>query len=308
MSPRTQPFDPRQHMIRKDFEVFRYRDYYLNEVALHHHDFYEIYLFLTGNVNYTVESRNYHLAPGDLLLISPMELHQPTFGADNHNYERIVVWIDKSYLEQYSHIGVDLTTCFNTQSAWHNNLLRLDSTTQQVLSYFFEQLIKERDSEGFGSDLMAQTYLVQALTTINRLVAESPKNSELRDKSDSVVADVLNYINDHFSEDLSLDLLANKFFISKYHLSREFNRLVGTSVYRYIIQKRLAIARLLMGQGVPSTTVYQQCGFGDYSNFYRAFKAEYQISPKEYILQLKEDVQRAEEMNREYSWFLHEKE
>ena len=150
--------------------------------------------------------------------------------------------------------------------------------------------------------------MVQALTTINRLVAESPKNSELRDKSDSVVADVLNYINDHFSEDLSLDLLANKFFISKYHLSREFNRLVGTSVYRYIIQKRLAIARLLMGQGVPSTTVYQQCGFGDYSNFYRAFKAEYQISPKEYILQLKEDVQRAEEMNREYSWFLHEKE
>lgn len=295
-------------MIRKDFEVFRYRDYYLNEVALHHHDFYEIYLFLTGNVNYTVESRNYHLAPGDMLLISPMELHQPTFGADNHNYERIVVWIDKSYLEQYSQIGVDLTACFNTQSAWHNNLVRLDNTSRQMLTYFFEQTIMERDSGEYGSDLLAQTYLVQALTTITRLVARTPKSGELRDKSDSVVADVLNYINEHFSEDLSLDLLANRFFISKYHLSREFNRLVGTSVYRYIIQKRLAIARLLMGQGVPSTTVYQQCGFGDYSNFYRAFKAEYQISPKEYIVQLKEDAHRAEEMNREHSWFIREEE
>ena len=143
MPAKTQRFETRQHMKNNTFEIFRYRDDYPKEVALHHHDFYEIYLFLTGNVNYTVESRNYHLAPGDMLLISPMELHQPTFGVDNHNYERIVVWIDKSYLEQYSHIGVDLTTCFNTQSAWHNNLIRLDSTTQQVLSYYFEQLIKE---------------------------------------------------------------------------------------------------------------------------------------------------------------------
>lgn len=308
MASRTQPFDPRQYMIRKDFEVFRYRDNYLNEVALHHHDFYEIYLFLTGNVNYTVESRNYHLSPGDLLLISPMELHQPTFGTDNHNYERIVVWLDKNYLNQYSSNGVDLTACFNTQSAWHNNLLRLDSTTRQLLTYYFEQLIKERESGEFGCELMAQTYLMQALTTINRMVARAPKPTDLRDKSDSVVADVLNYINDHFNDDLSLDLLANRFFISKYHLSREFNRLVGTSVYRYVIQKRLAIARLLMSQGVPSTTVYQQCGFGDYSNFYRAFKAEYQISPKEFIQQLKEDSARAEEQNREHNWYKRENE
>ena len=306
MSPRTQTFDPRQYMIRKDFEVFRYRDYYLNEVALHHHDFYEIYLFLTGNVNYTVESRNYHLSPGDLLLISPMELHQPTFGSDNRNYERFVIWIDKNYLEQFEQTGVDLAACFKKQSAWHNNLLRMDSTSRQMLAYYFEQLVLERDSKEFGSDLMAQTFLVQALTLINRMAEESTRSSELRDKSDSVVADVLNYINDHFSEDLSLDLLANRFFISKYHLSREFNRLVGTSVYRYIIQKRLAIARLLMGRGVPSTTVYQQCGFGDYSNFYRAFKAEYQVSPKEYIQQMKEDARRAEEMNRENSWFIRE--
>lgn len=308
MSPRTQPFDPRQYMIRKDFEVFRYRDNYLNEVALHHHDFYEIYLFLTGNVNYTVESRNYHLAPGDLLLISPMELHQPTFGTDNRNYERIVVWIDKTYLDQWNVGGVNLAACFNSQSAWHNNLLRLDGTTRQLLTYYFEQLIKERGSDEFGEELMAQTYLIQALTTINRLVAQAPRAGELRDKSDSVVADVLNYINDHFNEDLSLDLLANRFFISKYHLSREFNRLVGTSVYRYIIQKRLAIARLLMSQGVPSTTVYQQCGFGDYSNFYRAFKSEYQISPKEFMIQLKEDSRRAEEQNQERGWFKHESE
>lgn len=303
MAAKIQPFTTRQHMIKRTFEIYRYRDFYLNEVALHHHDFYEVYLFLSGNVNYTIESRNYYLSPGDILLISPMELHQPTFGSDNRNYERFVLWIDKGYMQQFIQSGQDLAGCFDNTVPWHTSILRPDNTSWQLLSYLLEQLMHESESKEFASDLYAQTYLVQALILLNRLAEHSPKQSELRDKSDSVVSDVLSYINDHYGDDLSLDLLANKFFISKYHLSREFNRLVGTSVYRYIIQKRLAIAKLLMSQGTPSTTVYQQCGFGDYSNFYRAFKSEYQISPKEFIAQLKEDAARAEEMNKERNWF-----
>ena len=93
---------------------------------------------------------------------------------------------------------------------------------------------------------------------------------------------MLNYINDHYHEELSLDLLASRFFVNKYHLSHEFNRLVGTSIYRYVIQKRLVIAKQMLSDGLPPTDVYQHCGFGDYSNFYRAFKAEYGISPKDF--------------------------
>ena len=113
-----------------------------------------------------------------------------------------------------------------------------------------------------------------------------------------VVYDILEYINSNFQEDLSLDALANRFFISKYHLSREFNRIVGTSVYRYIIQKRLILAKQLISSGVPTSTVYQQCGFGDYSNFYRAFKAEYQMSPREYLDNLKKESAARQESGR----------
>lgn len=74
---KIQKFTVRQQMLTNNYEIYRYRDSYLNNVALHHHDFYEVYLFLNGNVNYTIESRNYHLLPGDILLISPLELHQP---------------------------------------------------------------------------------------------------------------------------------------------------------------------------------------------------------------------------------------
>jgi len=129
--------------------------------------------------------------------------------------------------------------------------------------------------------------LAQILVLINRLAERMGRDMEPRTQTDSVVYRVLSYINEHYSEDLSLDFLANKFFISKYHLSREFNRLVGTSVYRYIIQKRLVMAKQMMSNGIPSATVYQHCGFGDYSNFYRAFKAEYQISPREFVESLR---------------------
>ena len=291
-------------MRNRTYELFRYQDAYLNEVALHHHDFYEVYVFLSGSVNYSVENHQYHLEEGDILLISPMQLHQPMIHGETQRYERFVLWIDKTYLEQYRDFGADLTRCFDTKSQDYSNLIRPDGLSRQFLIFLLEQLQQESDTEQFGADLFSQTYLVQIMILLNRLAQRRPQNMDIRDRSESVVAAIITYINNHYGEDLSLDLLANKFFVSKYHLSREFNRLVGTSVYRYIIQKRLAVAKQLMSEGVPSTTVYQQCGFGDYSNFYRAFKAEYQISPKEFIAQLRENQQRASERNRDRARFL----
>ena len=114
MPPKTLRFDDRQHMKTNTFEVFRYKDDYPKEVTLHHHDFYEIYFFLSGNVQYNIESRSYLLTPGDVLLISPMELHQPMFGEGHRAYERIVIWVNKQFLEGFSLPGQEFTKCFDT--------------------------------------------------------------------------------------------------------------------------------------------------------------------------------------------------
>ena len=95
-----QPFTRRQTMIRRDFEIYRYR--YMDEVELHHHDFYEIYMLLRGSVSYTVENRIFHMRAGDLMLISPLELHQARVDSNDEPYERIVLWVDRGYLESLS--------------------------------------------------------------------------------------------------------------------------------------------------------------------------------------------------------------
>lgn len=299
MAVKHQRFDTRQTMRGNTFEIFRYKDRYLKEVALHHHDFYEVYFFLSGNVQYNIESRSYLLTPGDVLLISPMELHQPMFGAEHREYERIVLWIDKQFLEEFSLPGLHMAACFDTTVPGHTNLLRPEGVARQYLTFLLENLMAEVASEDPYSEMAALSLLAQVLVSLNRLAKQNAEE-EHSSGPDATVYSVLGYINEHYSENLTLDDLANKFFISKYHLSREFQRLVGTSVHRYIIQKRLVMAKQMLSEGKPSSEVYQQCGFGDYSNFYRAFKAEYQISPKDYVLRLKENAYREDPVPRRF--------
>ena len=100
----------------------------------------------------------------------------------------------------------------------------------------------------------------------------------------------VDYVNLHYSEPLSLEQLSELVYVSKYHLSHEFHRLVGTSVYRYIQKKRLMIARQLLSQGQRPNDVYSSCGFSDYAGFYRAFHNEYGISPREFTSSVRDNM------------------
>ncbi len=282
MPENVQPFNARQHMLAKSFEIFRYCDSHLDKVALHHHDFYEVYLFLNGDVNYIIESRNYQLLPGDLLLINPMELHQPRITPEKKPYERIVLWINQPFIQSFSSQQTSLTRCFDSSLPSHTNLLRLTPQQRERIAGLMQATVEESYSGAYGGDLFSIGLLIQLLVEVNRIAQAELQRHELVDKSSGLMAELLEYIHSHYNEELSLTGLASQFYISKYHLSHEFNRLVGTSVYRYIIQKRLAIAKQLLVDGMPPTEAYQHCGFGDYANFYRAFKAEYNINPKKF--------------------------
>ena len=197
-----------------------------------------------------------------------------------------MLWVNKSFLEQFSTPHTTLTHCFDSTVPGHTNLLRLPPAHRaesQTLMARLAAASEGAQAAAYGSDVVARACLLQLLAGLNRFALAAPARHEVEDKAGPVVAEVLHYINEHYPDELSLDLLSAKFFISKYHLSHEFHRLVGTSVYRHIIQKRLVIAKQMLANGVAPTDVYGHCGFGDYANFYRAFKAEYHISPKQFL-------------------------
>lgn len=282
MALKPMQYNPKQQMQRPDFELQYKRDSYLKDVGLHHHDFYELYYLVSGDVTYTIESRLYKVLPGDVLLISPRELHQVHIQAEHAAYERYVLWINPQLIGRLSAGRTDLSQALDPTRPGYGNQLRLQKPDQEKIRSLMEQLYLESRETVFGSELLIESLMIQLLVTVNRLALREDCHFEDVSRSSRTVSQVVEYINLHYSEDLSLDLLAEKFFISKYHLSHEFQRQVGTSVCRYIQKKRLQIARHLLSQGNKPNSVYSICGFGDYTGFYRAFRAEYGTSPREF--------------------------
>lgn len=282
MKVRSQRFDPRQTMRAHDFEIFHYRDSALGPVAIHHHDFYEVYYFLGGQVEYRVEGSVYRMEPGDLLLISPMELHQPVIHSGGEPYERIVLWINRDHLENLPTGTVSLTRCFDRTQPGHSNLLRLTSAQRSGVDRQLDELTRESRSEEYGARLWAEGTLLQLMVALNRISLQSAAGG-LEEGSPSLVSQVLDYIGEAYQEELTLDGLAQRFYVSKFYLSHEFRQEVGVSLYHYIQLKRLLIARQMLRSGIAPGVVCQSCGFGDYANFYRAFRSVYGVSPREFL-------------------------
>ena len=148
MRERSQNFDPRQVMHRDTFEIFHYRDPRPGFVEVHHHDFYEVYYLLGGQVEYWVEGRIIQLKPGDILLINPMELHRPLVGPENTDYERIVLWINMAYLDNLAPNGA-LTRCFDPKLP---NLICPTASERPGLNAKMSDLVREYYSGEFGSE------------------------------------------------------------------------------------------------------------------------------------------------------------
>ncbi len=280
MRERAQRFDPRQEMHSKSFEVFHYSKPWDEEVQVHHHNFYEVFCFLDGDVEYWVEGSIYRLKPGDIMLINPMVLHRPVLKPDCKVYERIVLWIDTAFLESISSNDISLSRCFNVKRPDHTVLIRPDSLQRSSVISKLSELVRENYSTDYAGNLCAYGIFIQFMVELNRMSVSVGKAAPKGREESGLVSGVLEYISAHYSEELSLESLARRFFVSKYHLSHEFSRTVGTSVYRYIMLKRLIIARQMLAQGVSAGEVSGMCGFNDYTNFFRAFKAEYGINPR----------------------------
>jgi AraC-like DNA-binding protein/mannose-6-phosphate isomerase-like protein (cupin superfamily) len=277
-----QEFVTRQYMVSSDFEFFHYKNEALLDVPYHNHDFYEIYLFLSGEVTYIIEGKSYQLRAGDIILINNKELHKPNIKT-GIPYERIVIWVSPNFIKSLNALGENLTMCFESTSKNRYNLLR---PNPQILSYIKEIISRMETVCGhlsYGSTILKNVYLTELIVYLNRAYL----NTNIEDiKVDitynSKISNIVRYINEHLGEDLSLDNLSTKFYISKYHLEREFARNTGYTIHRFIQKKRLILAKSLLTGSSQVTEVCMQCGFTDYSNFLRSFKKEFGVSPKKY--------------------------
>ncbi len=280
MKTGRQRFQTHQQMMTSDYEVYHYFDRGMTSVNLHHHDFCEIYLFLDGSVSYQIEGRNYELKPGDIVLINSSELHQAVIHDLSKPYERIVLWLNRNYIRDLSTELTDLALCFEGPD--HKNVIRADVERQQVFRSLLNRLITLKDYKGYGQDLYPRTLITELLLYSNEEMALINQRQRVEVRKNRLIDGIIEYISNHLEEEIKIDDLAELFFLSKFHLCREFKNNTGTTLHRFIVQKKLIHAKELILEHLPITEVYQQSGFGDYSNFFRAFRNEYNMTPKQY--------------------------
>lgn len=276
--------------LRNDFELFHLKDNKNMQFEFHYHDFNKIIIFISGKVTYLIEGKAYKLKPWDILLVNNNEVHKPVID-HSETYERIILWINSSFLLQYNNAQCNLLTCFELASEKKLNLLRLTPEYLLGIKNILSQLEEAIKSQDFGSNVLKDALFLQYIVQLNRVYLGVETDLEHPDiEYDETIGRILHYININLTEDLSIDKLASLFYLSKYYLMRKFKRQTGYTVHNYILQKRLIAANTLIKEGKSITTTCLECGFSDYSNFLRAFKKIFGLSPKKhYKMQMEQN-------------------
>jgi AraC-like DNA-binding protein/mannose-6-phosphate isomerase-like protein (cupin superfamily) len=268
--------------LNEDFQFFHLKDQRNMEFEFHHHEFNKIIIFISGNVTYLIEGKAYKLRPWDILFVSNSEIHKPVIDYSKP-YERIVIWVNSGFLEKHNSNDCNLLASFDLAAAQKFNMLRLNSELLINIKLILSQLEDECKSSDFGSDILKNSLILQFLVSLNRLYMGMEDNRGISDiEYDENIGAILDYINENISEELSIDNLASRFYMSKYYLMHKFKKQTGYTIHNYILQKRLILSNSLIKSGKSITEVCAECGFYDYSTFFRAFKKMFGVSPKKH--------------------------
>ena len=272
--------------LHKDFEFFHLKDNKNMQFEFHYHDFNKIIIFISGKVTYLIEGKAYKLRPWDILLINNNEIHKPIID-QSETYERIILWINASFLLKHNDTQCNLLTCFEFASEKKLNLLRVTPESLFGIKNVLAQLEEAFKNQEFGSRVLQNALFLQYIVQLNRVYLGIESDIEQPDiEYDETIGRILHYINTNLSEDLSMDKLASVFYLSKYYLMRKFKQQTGYTVHNYILQKRLIAANTLIKEGKSITATCLECGFSDYSNFVRSFKKAFGLSPKRHYKML----------------------
>ena len=263
------------------FRLFYLKDSRAQQLDYHYHEFDKIILLLGGKVTYTVEGVTYFLKPWDMLLVPRSMIHRPVIDP-SEPYERIVLWLDRSWLSERSDPDTALDTCFRTVQERGFHLLRTDAESRLRYMQTVGQLQDALCSGEFGASRMADLLCQQLLIGVNRDILRSRTAQEETDsyRVDPKIEEILRYIAQHLEEPLSIDELAARFYLSRYYLMHRFKEVTGYSVHQYIRQKRLLRAGEQIRAGVPVMKAAEQAGFTEYSTFLRAFRSTFHMNPK----------------------------
>ncbi|KPU43154.1 bifunctional transcriptional activator/DNA repair enzyme AdaA [Oxobacter pfennigii] len=264
-------------MTGQAFELFYLRDRAFKGSSFNTNYYHAITFCTAGEVSVIVDDKRHILKAGEIFLTKASCKGHYMVLEPTPIYERVLLWIKPGFISTIEEDGINLLECFDTV------VLRPNSHLRETIMDIVLKLEKTCIEQAHGHEILSYAYIVELLIYLNRAYKNIIHDEiEVDIKYSMNIDKVIEYIDENLCCDLSLDKLADKFYISKYWLLREFKKSVGFTLYNYILQKRLSMAKQLIMENVSVTEVYLKCGFRDYTNFIAAFKKAYGLPPKKY--------------------------
>lgn len=248
------------------------------DLNIHVHDCCEVLLCLSGGNNFLIDGKAYDVNDGDLFILNQFEPHKIT--ADpNRIFARFILQIHPEYLIANSTEETDLSRCFYTRGDGISNKISLTNSEIAKIEKLF---ILFRTDNGFGDDILKNAAVNTILVLVNQYFMKRAETNNAVYIDDERIMNTIAYINTHYSENLSLEMLAKKSYVSVNQLCKLFKNRFGTTVAKYIMSKRISEAKKLLAQGKTVSETALACGFADYANFIRVFKKFVGTSPGKY--------------------------
>lgn len=242
----------------------------------HTHNQYEAYCFLNGNAEFVVEGILYPLSPGTLILTSPGQTHHLIVKGKEPVYERMALLFSEPVMPE------SFKTIFShTQKETH-----LFQLSEQEISWIHEtvHIIK---SAGDHPEVEFQLLRAMMMFMVTLLTSSKGETIKSRGSVDELVQQIILYVNEHLTEQISLERIEKHFFVNRNYLNREFKEVMGCGIWEYILKKRVFLAQKCLYDTQDISSAYEASGFNDYSTFYRRYRKYVGKSPKEDLLGMK---------------------
>lgn len=236
-----------------------------NMAKSHYHEYYELYYLEYGKRYHMVDDNIYSLNSGEFIIFPPYSMHH-SYGDNDVPFKRLLVYFtpETVMVPEVLHIF--------RQSA---GVYRFDTKTSQSVHFLLKEILKEQEeAEGYHFDAMKML--------LNQILIKTARRSDetAAPENQSRITEILHYLHNHYSENITLEDLASRFYISPYYLCREFKRYTNSTIIQYINNIRIIHAqRLFMETNRTITDISKEVGFSNVTHFNRVFKSIIGMSP-----------------------------
>jgi AraC-like DNA-binding protein len=256
---------------------------YVNEDPDHCHPQYEILYFHKASGEYVLGDQIINVQAGDLLVMNGLARHWP-IKANGEDYMRTILVFDPNLVQLFHSELRDFDPLLPFKQL-RNVHLRLSGESKQECEHILHKInrfYRKSDDAHYFRFLMAFLDLL-LFVYIQSWVAFPEKHGDFSEKEHQVQK-VMEYIESHYMEDIRLEHIEAYTYISKYHLTKIFREITGSTIFEYLFSRRINQAKILFYQNkeISVTDVCYQVGFKHLAHFSRMFKKQVCMSPDQY--------------------------